>query len=453
MSAEKICVSIVMPVLNGMPYFEEALESVINQSLKEIEIIVVDAGSTDGTKEYVNKISSKDNRVRLIESDYKSMGRQYNMGIQSAKGEYIGFCESDDYIELNMMEDLYSLAVQNNYPDAVKANFFMYINEGSDKVEFEYKVLPIKSRHLYGRESSIYDDAGLYNRDVNMWNAIYNKDFLMANEVVFNETPAAAFQDAGFIAQIMMFAKRQYYVDKAYYHYRRDNAESSMFKDTSKFWAWETVYILDIMKRKYLQVKDIADIILGRLFVIQMELFAKDIYMKKASIDDENVKKAINAIYEYCKLMSDAEKTFVAEIEEGCKKAEKSIENAVENYQIKMNKTKIVRDLANKCKKVVIFGAGELGISMLAFFKKNNYDGAIYFCDNSISNVVVMGCDVLSVEDATKAYPDALYIITNSQYVNQMKPQLLTNGISSDNICIIDSITPHFSMEIDWNRI
>ena len=84
-------VSVVMPVFNGMPYFPEAMDSILHQTLKEIEILVVDAGSTDGTREYVTQIAEMDARVRLLFSEKKSMGYQYNLGICNAKGKYIGF--------------------------------------------------------------------------------------------------------------------------------------------------------------------------------------------------------------------------------------------------------------------------------------------------------------------------------------------------------------------------
>ena len=97
-------VSIVMPSLNVRPYIEECLDSVQNQTLKDIEILCVDAGSTDGTLEFLRERAAADSRIQVIESDRKSYGYQINLGIKAAKGEYFAILESDDYIIPEMYE-------------------------------------------------------------------------------------------------------------------------------------------------------------------------------------------------------------------------------------------------------------------------------------------------------------------------------------------------------------
>ncbi len=87
---EKICISVIMPSLNVAKYMRECLESVLNQKLREIEILCVDAGSTDGTLEILEEFALKDSRIRIIKSEKKSYGYQLNIGISVAKGEYIG---------------------------------------------------------------------------------------------------------------------------------------------------------------------------------------------------------------------------------------------------------------------------------------------------------------------------------------------------------------------------
>jgi len=95
-------VSIIMPSLNVVSYIEECLQSAINQTLKDIEIICIDAGSTDGTREVITKYLLTDKRIRLIDSTVKSYGYQVNLGIHEARGEYIGILETDDYVDCEM---------------------------------------------------------------------------------------------------------------------------------------------------------------------------------------------------------------------------------------------------------------------------------------------------------------------------------------------------------------
>ena len=107
-------ITVIMPALNVAKYIRTCIESVINQSFTDLEILFIDAGSTDGTVEIMQEYASKDSRIQLIHSDKKSYGYQMNMGISLAKGKYIGIVETDDYIEEDMYEVLYEACVRNN---------------------------------------------------------------------------------------------------------------------------------------------------------------------------------------------------------------------------------------------------------------------------------------------------------------------------------------------------
>ena len=115
-------VSVIMPSLNVGNYIEKCLTSVMNQSLKDIEIICIDAGSTDGTLEIIKKYAELDQRIVVISSEVRSYGYQVNLGINSAKGKYIAILETDDYIDSDMYRQLYEVAQRDNL-DYVKADF------------------------------------------------------------------------------------------------------------------------------------------------------------------------------------------------------------------------------------------------------------------------------------------------------------------------------------------
>ena len=117
-------VSVIIPVLNGAEYIRECMDSIVGQTLSDIEIIPVDAGSTDGTLEILKEYAKKDTRIKLLTADKKSMGYQYNLGIQNADGEYVGFCESDDYLASDMLEKLYRTAEERGEMDFIKSDFF-----------------------------------------------------------------------------------------------------------------------------------------------------------------------------------------------------------------------------------------------------------------------------------------------------------------------------------------
>ena len=108
-------VSIVIPTYNVEQYLKECLDSVINQTLKDIEIICVDDGSTDNSGKILDEYAAKDSRIKVIHKENGGYGKAMNVGIDNATGEYIGIVEPDDYIEFDMYETLYINAKKNYF--------------------------------------------------------------------------------------------------------------------------------------------------------------------------------------------------------------------------------------------------------------------------------------------------------------------------------------------------
>lgn len=218
-------ISVVMPSLNVRNYIEVCIESVLNQTFGDLEIICVDAGSTDGTLEILETYTKKDSRVTLIRSDKKSYGYQVNLGFKASTGDYFAIVETDDIINLKMYERLYSVAVETGV-DIVKANFCRF--EIVDGV-MKKKYAEIAKPHLYDRiltkendRTDIITNAALYT-----WAGIYKRSFLEENGIFHNESPGASYQDNGFWFQTMSMANTVYFVKDYFYMLRRDNPNSS----------------------------------------------------------------------------------------------------------------------------------------------------------------------------------------------------------------------------------
>ncbi|MBI5987101.1 glycosyltransferase family 2 protein [Clostridium perfringens] len=115
-------VSIIVPVYNCERYLEETIKSLLNQTLKDLEIIVVNDGSVDNSLYIANKFSDTDMRVRVLNQTNQGVSAARNLGLEFASGEYIGFIDGDDWIEVDMYKTLYDIAIKNNL-DLVISNF------------------------------------------------------------------------------------------------------------------------------------------------------------------------------------------------------------------------------------------------------------------------------------------------------------------------------------------
>jgi len=223
-----IKVSVIMPVYNVEEYLEEALLSVVNQTLQEIEIICVNDGSTDSSLNILERYAKMDERIRIISKENSGYGHSLNVGIDVAQGEYIGIVETDDYIEDIMYETLYEKAVRDNL-DLVKAGCAKFVlgQYGVRQYE-EVKVLPADCEDLYDVVTCYAMDSRVFKGYVYTWSGIYKRSFLNTYNIRHNETSGASYQDNGFWFQTMMYAERISFLKNSCYNLRRDNPNSSI---------------------------------------------------------------------------------------------------------------------------------------------------------------------------------------------------------------------------------
>ena len=242
-------ISIIIPVYNVERYLRECLDSVVNQTLKDIEIICVNDGSTDGSPSILKDYASQDDRIVVINKCNAGYGAAMNDGLDMAKGEYIGIVESDDYILPEMYETLYETAKSREQIDIVKSNFKRFWGTGRSG-KFEFVALSKKKAH-YNTLLNPASDIGLLRANGLNQPGIYRKAFLSEHDIRFNESPGAAYQDNGFWFQIFAFANTAYFIDAALYFIRRDNPNSSV-KNQGQAYAicLEYDHIRNTLKKK-----------------------------------------------------------------------------------------------------------------------------------------------------------------------------------------------------------
>lgn len=231
-NSRKPKVSILIPAYNAEAYVENCICSVINQTLQDIEIICIDDGSTDRTSEIMDYYAQKDSRIKVIHKKNSGYGHSMNLGIKMSKGEYLGIVESDDYIENNTCEKLYTIAKEQKV-EIIKANFSRFLGEGlNKKIE---KVPLTEKKDFYNRVINPKEEMYVFNFTMNIVTGLYKRDFLVNNNILFNETPGAAFQDNGFWIKTFLLAERLYLVDEYFYRCRRDNPNSSVKGEEKAF--------------------------------------------------------------------------------------------------------------------------------------------------------------------------------------------------------------------------
>lgn len=278
MSKNNIAVSVVLPSLNVKKYINECVSSVRAQTLKNIEIICVDAGSTDGTWEELQEIANCDTRIALVHSDKKSYGYQVNLGMAMARGEYVAIVDTDDMIRSDMYEKLYEIAIRED-ADFVKADYEEFEDvEGAVKVKKYVNI--IQHRSLYNRILDIEQHQECFHPQITAtWGGIYKKGFLEGYNIKHNETPGASYQDMGFWFQTYAFAKRAYFINESGYMYRVDNPNSSVVNPNKVYCICDEFEFVKTQLKAFAKMecyKDIFTWILYRKYFRNLERIAPE---------------------------------------------------------------------------------------------------------------------------------------------------------------------------------
>ena len=218
-------VSIIVPIYNEEKYLEECLESIIGQSLKNIEIICVNDGSTDNSKKIMDSYAAKDSRIKIVDKPNSGYGNSMNCGLRVATGKYVGIVESDDRIMEYMYEKLYNMT-EDGEVDIVKGNFWDCFDEENGDVT---KVVNQERASMPDVETSftIREYPHLLWGHPSIWSAIYRREFLIENKIWFEEIKGAGWVDNPFFFDTLCCAKKIKWTKEPFYCYRKNPASSS----------------------------------------------------------------------------------------------------------------------------------------------------------------------------------------------------------------------------------
>lgn len=216
--------SIIVPVYNVEKYLPKCLESLIKQTLKDIEIICVNDGSMDNSLAILKEFASKDSRIRIIDNQHQGVAKTRNTGIEQSTGEYIGFVDSDDYIDIDFFEKLYNSATKSNSDIAIASilkhkNFFNIYNAKYTKEE---TAITIQDKIKLCEDKKHFFFYA--------WNKIYHSGFIKENNIKFSE--GQIYEDVMFAIKALYYSNKIISVYGTKYHYIEH--ENSLTKSKDK---------------------------------------------------------------------------------------------------------------------------------------------------------------------------------------------------------------------------
>lgn len=226
-----IKISVVIPIYNVENYLVNCLESIINQTLTEIEIICINDGSTDKSLSILEDYVKKDRRIILINQENLGAGKSRNIGLDNAKGTYIHFMDSDDYLELDAYENLYNTAIKFN-ADMVKGKSNSFDDKTQKNIENLLYNLTKLSYDCFNRVLSFYTSPEiLLNTSIVPWNGIYKREYLNNNKINFNSLKCV--NDHTFYYEVIINSNKLVIIDNILINHRV-NCDNSLVTQRAK---------------------------------------------------------------------------------------------------------------------------------------------------------------------------------------------------------------------------
>lgn len=241
-------ISIIVPVYNVEKYLRKCLDSIINQTYSNLEIICVNDGATDSSRSILEEYAAEDKRIKIIDKKNGGLSDARNAGLSCAGGEYLMFVDSDDWLEITACEKSIRIAEEQQ----VDVVMWPYIREFGQvslpKNMFEkdmyfdkrdtYEKIYRRFFGLYGEELAHPENADAL---VTVWGKLYKSELILKNHIQFVDTrQIATCEDALFNIEVFSYVKTSYFYNCALYHYRKnDSSFTAGYKpDLKKKWAY-----------------------------------------------------------------------------------------------------------------------------------------------------------------------------------------------------------------------
>ena len=261
-------VSIIVPIYNVEKYLERCMQSLLNQTLKDIEVIMVDDGSPDNCPRMCDEYAKIDSRIKVVHKENAGLGYARNSGLDVATGEYVAFVDSDDYVSVDMYKTLYEYASDKNI-DVIYCGFRKefsvnrYLNIAECQTYEEYVGETIKNI-IPDFVASPPHEKKEYVHDMSVWHSIYKREIIVSNRIRFISERDYASEDIPFQIDFLTCCKKVAFIPNIFYYYCYNQGSLTKSFSISKFEKTKALYHLLLDKTKEYDVKGLRA---KRLFI------------------------------------------------------------------------------------------------------------------------------------------------------------------------------------------
>lgn len=296
-------ISVIVPVYNVEKYLPRCMNSILNQTLDDIEIIMIDDGSPDNCPELCNEYAKRDSRVKVVHQKNQGLGLARNTGLENATGKYVTFVDSDDYIAYEAMECVWKIMEECQADMCV----FSYKNKADSGYE-ELKTIPIGDNIYEGRDILSVVLLGMvgsdpsYQRDtyigMSVWKCAYSRAILEENNLRFFSEREYISEDIIFQLLTLKYMRRVVTMTSPLYFYCENASSDSLTKKYSedKFRRYKKLYLKELEMLDELQLREDGFNRASRMFLGNIRVCAKQIAMNKRL----TVRKKMYLISEIC---------------------------------------------------------------------------------------------------------------------------------------------------------
>lgn len=299
---KKPIISIIVPIYNVEAYLPRCMESLLHQTMDEIEIILVDDGSPDGCPKMCDEYAANDSRVKVIHKENGGLGFARNSGLEVACGEYIAFVDSDDYVTLDMCEKLYN-AARRNEADVVYGGVWKKSNQTGEQVQISDASTEMKWTGEEQITSFVLDFVGTKctaKRDtimeISVWKAIFKKEIFDKYSIKFVSERQFISEDLIFDLDFLPKAECIAVIPDCIYYYCYNPESLSKVFRKDRFIKEKELYYEVMRKLELLYSREVYQPRLDRMLIARARVFVRQMAHSKKQIGKKAIIKGIKEV-------------------------------------------------------------------------------------------------------------------------------------------------------------